>query len=319
MWAVQVMASENKDKGIFHHPFEINEYVGDLKLSISHNDLSREIVPCEWSSGWHIHSECEMIAVLKGHERVVSDKVYELCAGDVLIMPKRLGHKCIPRDEAQVKISLLVGATLKRTDMSGDATECRISEVLNEFVNKLSRPVHLRGRYDLVHYLSDAAEIACSKNRIAQKTFKYQLITFVMRVIETLAETCDFKMMEQKNDASYPRERGDSLNARNQMVERYIYTSDLGELSVKGLSEYVHLSERQVSRIVFEKFGSTFKQVVNQRRIKTAQTLLNEGLSVDQVAHKVGFNSLNGFNKAFKVLVGVTPYQYSKKLKTKRR
>lgn len=313
------MASENKDREIFHHPFEINEYVGELKLSVSHNDLSRETVPHEWSSGWHIHSECEIIAVLKGHERVVSDKAYELCAGDVLVIPKRLGHKCIPRDEAQVKVSLLVGATLKRSDVGDDATERRISEVLNEFVNTLSSPIHLRGRYDLVHYISDGVEMACSKNMIAQKAFKYQLITFVMRVIETLGETYDFKMMDQKNETSDSRERGDSLNVRNQKIERYIYTSDLGELSVKGLSEYIHLSERQVSRIVFENFGSTFKQVVNQRRIKTAQTLLGEGASVDQVASMVGFNSLNGFTKAFKALVGVTPYQYSKKLKTKRR
>lgn len=304
---------------MFHHPFEINEYVGELKLSVSHNDLARETVPCRWASGWHIHSECEIIAVLEGCERVVADKAYELCAGDVLVIPKRLGHKCIPKSERQVKVSLLVGASFKRADTSSDSIENRISEVVNEFVNKLSSPLHLSGRYDLTHYVLDAVGMGNSKNRIAQKTFRYQLITFVMRVIENLGEVYDLEIMEQKTESSETKDRGDSLNARNQMIERYIYTSALGELSLRGLSEYVHLSERQVSRVVLENFGATFKQVVNQRRIKTAQALIVEGVSIDDVARNVGFNSMNGFNKAFKALVGVTPCQYAKRIEDKRR
>ena len=304
---------------MFHHPYEINEYIGELKLSVSHNDLGRETEPCLWSSGWHIHSECEIIAVLDGCERVVADKPYELSAGDVLVVPKRLEHKCIPKSDRQVKVSLLVGAILKRNDLGSESTEARIFEVLDEFANKLSSPLHLSGRADLTRYVSDAVAMACSKNRIAQTTFKYQLVTFVLRVLESLGETYDFKLVAHKSEADETRSRGDSLNARNQMVERYIYTTELGELSVKGLSEYVHLSERQLSRVVLENYGATFKQVVNQRRIKTAQTLLGEGMAVETVARRVGFESVNGFNKAFKTLVGITPYQYSRRLEFKRR
>ena len=312
----RAMSKEMQDGGVFHHPYEINESVGNLKLSISHNDLVKEAGIKKWRSNWHIHSECEIIAVIKGCECVIADRDYDLRAGDVLVVPRRVNHRCVPVDDVQTKISLLVSVSAKRSDLKLGKVELHLFDMLNNLLNRSFAPIHMSARSDLVRYVDDAVAIAGSSEKMSKMIFKYQLITFVLRTLDALGDMCGRSF--DGVDGETRMLGSESSNVRDQLIERYLYGTDYDELSVKGLAEYIHLSERQTSRILIEHFGATFKQVVNQRRIKTAQTLLCEGVPLNKVAETVGFSSINGFNKAFKNVVGVSPYQFLKEIEVHR-
>jgi AraC-like DNA-binding protein len=74
-----------------------------------------------------------------------------------------------------------------------------------------------------------------------------------------------------------------------------------------------------MSRSVFadrfrEAFGATPINFVHDMRIRKAADLLRQdgGLTVEQVAHRVGFNSRTHFSSAFKSHFGVTPNTFQK-------
>jgi len=82
----------------------------------------------------------------------------------------------------------------------------------------------------------------------------------------------------------------------------------LEEVSLASLSHEVGLSERQVSRLFRDEFGTTFRDHVATLRLERAKRLLAAtDLPVIEVAGHTGWSSLAHFNAVFRRRVGVTP------------
>ena len=82
----------------------------------------------------------------------------------------------------------------------------------------------------------------------------------------------------------------------------------LEQASLAGLARQIGLSERQVSRIFREEFGTTFRDHLATLRLDRAKQLLAAtDLSVIEVAGHTGWSSLAHFNAVFRRRVGVTP------------
>jgi AraC-like DNA-binding protein len=84
--------------------------------------------------------------------------------------------------------------------------------------------------------------------------------------------------------------------------------ASLEEVSLASLSEQIGLSERQVSRLFREEFGTTFRDHLATLRLERAKRLLAAtDLPVIEVAGSTGWSSLAHFNAVFRRRVGLTP------------
>jgi AraC-like DNA-binding protein len=84
--------------------------------------------------------------------------------------------------------------------------------------------------------------------------------------------------------------------------------ASLEEVSLSALSEQIGLSERQVSRLFREEFGTTFREHLAGLRLERAKRLLaGTDLPVIEVAGHTGWSSLAHFNAVFRRRVGLTP------------
>jgi len=82
-------------------------------------------------------------------------------------------------------------------------------------------------------------------------------------------------------------------------------------LDLQHIAERAHLSTRTLLRHFRAHTGSTPNEWIIQRRVKAAQSLLEEtDLTVLQVAHNTGFGSAETMRRAFAVRVGVSPRDY---------
>jgi AraC-like DNA-binding protein len=82
----------------------------------------------------------------------------------------------------------------------------------------------------------------------------------------------------------------------------------LEHASLAGLARQIGLSERQISRIFREEFGTTFRDHLATLRLDRAKQLLAAtDLPVIEVAGHTGWSSLAHFNAVFRRRVGVTP------------
>lgn len=95
--------------------------------------------------------------------------------------------------------------------------------------------------------------------------------------------------------------------------QKQIYKN--ANLSLRSLAEQLKINPRYLSTIINERLQKNFFEMINQYRVKEAQTVLSERSGVDdksilEVAYDVGFNSKSAFNRAFKQYVGMTPSEY---------
>jgi AraC-like DNA-binding protein len=85
-------------------------------------------------------------------------------------------------------------------------------------------------------------------------------------------------------------------------------------LTLKSLSELLHVSPQILSQVINQKSGKNFNSFVNAFRIEESKRLLHlvefKNQTIASIAFEVGFNSLSSFNTAFKKETGETPMAY---------
>ncbi len=73
------------------------------------------------------------------------------------------------------------------------------------------------------------------------------------------------------------------------------------------IAEELHLSERQLARIIEKHYGCSYREQIVRLRMQEAVGLLNQGLSVKDVAYTVGYESVRAFQSAFVKQYGTSP------------
>ena len=87
--------------------------------------------------------------------------------------------------------------------------------------------------------------------------------------------------------------------------------------SIKRFSRQAEIPPDQLSQLLNESFHQSFFEFTRNYRIKEARLLLsdnhNSGINIEEIAHRVGYNSKSAFNKAFLNITGETPLSFKKK------
>lgn len=86
------------------------------------------------------------------------------------------------------------------------------------------------------------------------------------------------------------------------------------ELSLTSVASHFSLTDTYLSRAFKECAGINFSAYVERARIKRALQLIDEPISLDEVAVRTGFDHVYNLRSAFKRALGVTPSEYRKRV-----
>lgn len=85
-------------------------------------------------------------------------------------------------------------------------------------------------------------------------------------------------------------------------------------LKLEDIAEELHLSPRQTSRVLYEYFGMSFSDMLTETRLADAKYQIEHtDAALADIALSAGFQSYNGFWKAFRKKYEVTPNQLRSK------
>lgn len=88
------------------------------------------------------------------------------------------------------------------------------------------------------------------------------------------------------------------------------------DLSLSEVAEKLSVSTSYLSRLFKEKLHKNFKEYLTEYKIKKAKELLSDiGLSIHEVALKVGYNNPMQFTRMFKKYERITPAEYRERIK----
>ena len=102
------------------------------------------------------------------------------------------------------------------------------------------------------------------------------------------------------------------LQELNRAVE-YIEAHLTDEISLEAIAGHVGVSDYHFRTVFFYLAGMTLGEYVKNRRLSEANRALLQGESVTDVAYKYGYQSLDGFARAFKKWSGLLPSDIAKK------
>jgi len=103
-------------------------------------------------------------------------------------------------------------------------------------------------------------------------------------------------------------------NDKIKLACAYIHENLENELSVMFLANHVNMSTRNFTRKFTEQLSLSPAKYVQKSRIDRAKLLLEQGqLSVNQVANKVGINSITVLSRLFKKYLCITPNEYKQR------
>ncbi len=103
------------------------------------------------------------------------------------------------------------------------------------------------------------------------------------------------------------------------LASRYIKHNASRHITLSDIAKEVNLSERQVQRMLTIHLGEGFRVILSKTRIEDAKELLSNHptISLEETAIKCGFSNYVSFWKQFKNIVGITPDEYKKQIKSR--
>ena len=97
-------------------------------------------------------------------------------------------------------------------------------------------------------------------------------------------------------------------------ARRYIDENLYRPLTLSEVADFVGFSPWYFSAIFRTEVGCPFRDYLSRVRVEAGKRALVEtGLSIQEIAYRVGYSEPSHFTQAFKRIVGVTPRQYLKR------
>lgn len=105
----------------------------------------------------------------------------------------------------------------------------------------------------------------------------------------------------------------DDQNQLIQAVFQYISEKFSEPIGLTNVSEYVNRNPSYISRLIKQRTGKNFSQILQERRLEEAKKLLRTtSLKVPQIAQQVGYPNLQYFTRVFSSQMNMTPNEYRK-------
>ena len=100
---------------------------------------------------------------------------------------------------------------------------------------------------------------------------------------------------------------------RRLQLEEYLGENFRNPITEEALAHHMHLSKRQISRVLMEFYGKSFRKLLVEMRLQEAARLLRQtSLPIEEIAAQVGYTSVSGFYTAFRKTHGTTAGNYRK-------
>jgi len=111
------------------------------------------------------------------------------------------------------------------------------------------------------------------------------------------------------------RAQSPQVRARVEAAREYLQANMTKDLDMASVARAAALSPYYLTRIFKAQYGvPPYRYVIRLRITYAAELLRTSMLSVTQIRHRVGFNSLSDFITIFRRHVGVSPMQYRRML-----
>lgn len=242
----------------------------------------------------HVHSYYELILATRDSVLVEPTQSLPLVlqTGQACLLPPGLYHRVRAVTDASQKLAIRFHYT-------------------QEGQGSLYFPLHSALQHCRQPVLMDQPQLHASLLAL-QRQFSSPLVTRTA-FLHCLLQQVFLLLMEQLLEDIGSEPVSDANSARRLQFEEYLSDHFCQSITEADLAVAMHLSKRQVSRILKQIYGKSFRRLLAEMRLQEACRLLGQtDLSIEEIAIRVGYCSVSGFYTAFQKEMGMTAGNYRK-------
>ncbi|MDO8685843.1 MAG: AraC family transcriptional regulator [Clostridiales bacterium] len=166
-------------------------------------------------------------------------------------------------------------------------------------------------------HMKDASKNICLINDI-YKEFEEQSVGYISKIqslfVQILIDVFRLAYIEPKNQLDLPSRIPDEK--RIYLIESFFFNNYSRKITDSELSDLLHISSRQLNRILHKLFHSSFREKLCKTRIEAAKDLLTStNQTISEISIKTGYTSISSFCSVFKFYTGLTPSLFRNKNK----
>lgn len=271
-------------------------YQNELTLNgqklLLQTDLSQVSPKTTWDTQRHCHPTFELHLILSGKCQVEAEKqTFALEKEQALLVPPGIYHRPLSYSPDFSRFTLTLSpAPVLRHKLSSLFPDCALFSIAEE-TSALCREL----------LLENAGENP-------YKAEKQQALSALL-TIDLLRR---LQVPDTRSDAALPATDLERFALIDNFFERH-FADNTGE---EDLAACLHLSKRQLARVLEKHYGMTFRQKKLSARMDRAVWLLrNTEYTISYIAGQVGYSSESTFFQIFRRHFGITPQQYRLKNK----
>lgn len=291
------------------HIFKASDNLSKLELKIITDNMSMEVLwfrvmknMGQWKINRHRHSSVEFHFVASGGCKVILDHgEFYTEAGDMYITAPGVYHSQVSSEENDyMEYSLNCDMKVLSDSVS---EEKHIIDILN-----MKKCVC----YNNIEHILKHFETALSEAYYKELGF-YNKIKNVVQII--ILESA--RVIGKSSEISYETPmKLKKYDYRLKQIESYIKDNLNTSISTKDVANYMHLSDKQICRIISQGKGISTKEYINSLKfLKAKKLLINTEYSISEISDILGFSSQYYFNQFFKKREGYSPSVFRKNVR----
>lgn len=287
----ELMLSMGMDPGNFYQELEMSSRFVDTHRDVSYSNSAVSL---------HSHAFYEILYCCNtcGAEYLIESVRYQLQKGDIIVIPPGTSHRpLLPehmtepyrRDVLWLSTEYLHTLAQILSEDSFRAPEIRLLRTAGtrwEYLGELFR----RGVEEF-----EGKEIGWEAAVLGNTT---QLLSHLRRAIL------------DRNALPPKAEKPELVDQVMGYVENHLQA----KITLSDAARHFYVSESTLSQTFRRKMNASFYRCVTQRRLIAAKSLIAQGLTLEDIAPRVGFSDYSSFYRAFKQEYGISPRQYRKRL-----
>ena len=255
----------------------------------------------------HSHNFVEIMTVISGNiTHFIGEKRIKLVKGDVLIMNKHISHSVEKAGRDDIGINFIVSDTFLSA-LSPSLADTVFAGFIKENTKTSGEPVYLHFRTAGIKEIENLLE-----NLLFRFTDERGARGITEKTLSLLLEHLSARQSELLVDGSSPRSKEED---RKSEIMAYI-RGNYPTATLKELSERMFLSTPYLSKLIFEYFKKSFKELLVEERLNRAVELFERSdMPIGAVIRSVGYENESYFHREFKKRCKVTPLNMRKNAK----
>ena len=207
----------------------------------------------------------------------------------------------------------------------------RVNEQVEQIQAKHERAHQLLLMMSLIAAVILVALVLLMRSNIKQRNYIRHLYEKNVQLLDVkVADTVPAAQAEGEQEENAPKYQGlldqESKDRLFNQIKRVMDDMSIickPDFSLQQLADQVGSNYKYVSQVLNECYGKSFKQVLNEQRVREACRMFNDterygNLTIEAIAANLGFNSRSNFTVTFKRITGISPSDFLKMAKEKK-